>query len=81
MAVKIQVEFLWVVTPCSDVVGHQRFGGSCCIHLQGEAKSLHGVRIQKTSTKSHEFFLELLFTTGMTIKQFLTSPFLVFSSF
>jgi hypothetical protein len=26
----------WVMTPCSDVVGHQRFGGPCCLHLQGE---------------------------------------------
>jgi len=22
--------------PCSVVVGYQRFGGRCCIHLQGE---------------------------------------------
>jgi hypothetical protein len=34
--VKIQVEVLWVVTPCSDVVGYQRFEGPCCLHLQGE---------------------------------------------
>jgi hypothetical protein len=24
------------VTPCSDVVGYHRFGGPCCLHLQGE---------------------------------------------
>jgi hypothetical protein len=24
-----------VVTPCSVVVGYQRFGGPCCLHLQG----------------------------------------------
>jgi hypothetical protein len=29
------VEVFWVVTPCSDVVGYQRFGGTCCLHLQG----------------------------------------------
>jgi hypothetical protein len=33
MAVKIQVEVFWVVTPCSVVVGYRRFGGPCCIHL------------------------------------------------
>jgi hypothetical protein len=35
-AVKIQVEFLWVVTPCNDVVGYQSFGGPCCRRLQDE---------------------------------------------
>jgi len=34
MAVKIQVEVFWVVMPCSVVVGHRRFGGPCCLHLQ-----------------------------------------------
>jgi len=29
----IQVEVLWVETPCNDVVGYQRFGGQCCVHL------------------------------------------------
>jgi hypothetical protein len=29
----IQVEVFWVVTPCSVVVGYQRFGGPCCLHL------------------------------------------------
>jgi len=28
-----QVAMLWVLTPCSDVVGYHRFGGSCCVHL------------------------------------------------
>jgi len=31
---KIQVKILWIVTPCSDVVGHQCFGGPCCLHIQ-----------------------------------------------
>jgi hypothetical protein len=35
MAVKIQVEVFWVVMPCSVVAGYQRFGGPCCLHLQG----------------------------------------------
>jgi hypothetical protein len=33
-AVKIQVDFLWVVVTCSVVVGYKRFGGPCCFHLQ-----------------------------------------------
>jgi len=32
----IQVNIFWVITPCSFVVGYQRFGGLCCLHLQGE---------------------------------------------
>jgi hypothetical protein len=36
LEVEIQVEFFWFVTPCSVVVGYQRFGGFCCLHLQGE---------------------------------------------
>jgi len=35
---KIQVDFVWVVTPCSVVVGSQRFGEQCYFHLQGEVK-------------------------------------------
>jgi len=31
------------MTPCSVAVGYQRFGGSCCLHLQGEG--LRNVRI------------------------------------
>jgi len=30
---KIQVAFFWVMTPCSDVAGYQRFGGPCCLHF------------------------------------------------
>jgi len=33
---KIQVAVFWVMTPCSDVVGYRRFGGPCCLRLQGE---------------------------------------------
>jgi hypothetical protein len=36
MAMKIQISVLWVVTWNSGVVGYQRFGGLCCLHLQGE---------------------------------------------
>jgi len=31
-----QVMVLWVVMPCSDVVGDQHFGGPCCLHLHPE---------------------------------------------
>jgi hypothetical protein len=34
--VKIQVDVVCVVTPCSVAVGYQRFGEPCCFHLQGE---------------------------------------------
>jgi len=31
----IQVDVFWVVTVCIVVVGYYRFGGPCCLHLQG----------------------------------------------
>jgi hypothetical protein len=34
MAVMFQVQVFWIVTPCSVVVGYQRFGEPCCLHLQ-----------------------------------------------
>jgi hypothetical protein len=30
----IWVEVFWDVTPWSDVIGYQHFGGPCCLHLQ-----------------------------------------------
>jgi hypothetical protein len=35
-AVMFQVEVLWVVTPCSIVVGYQCFRVPCYLHFQGE---------------------------------------------
>jgi len=32
------VEVFWVVTSRSVVLACQRFGGPCCLHLQGEVK-------------------------------------------
>jgi len=32
-AVKTEVAVFWVVTPCSDVVGYQHFGGPHSLHL------------------------------------------------
>jgi len=28
-----QVKVFWVVTPCSVVLGHQHFGGPCCLQF------------------------------------------------
>jgi len=33
-----QVVAVWVVIQYSDVIGHEPFGGSCCLHLQGGVK-------------------------------------------
>jgi len=30
---KSQIAVLWIVTPCSDVVGYRRFGGPCRLHF------------------------------------------------
>jgi hypothetical protein len=32
----IQVVVFCVMTPSNDMVGYQRFGGTGCLHLQGE---------------------------------------------
>jgi hypothetical protein len=37
---QIGVEIFWVMTPCSVVVGYQRFGRSCCPHLQAEGNKV-----------------------------------------
>jgi len=34
--IKFEVEVFWGVTPCAVAVGHQRFEGPCCLHLQGK---------------------------------------------
>jgi len=36
MVVIFQVEVFWVVTVCNVVVGYQRFGCPCCLHLHSE---------------------------------------------
>jgi hypothetical protein len=38
----IEFAVFWIVMPCSVVVGYQRFGGQCCIYLQGWTWRLHG---------------------------------------
>jgi hypothetical protein len=39
-AVKITTIVFWVMTPCSLVGGHQRFGGIYCLHLQVDGCSI-----------------------------------------
>jgi hypothetical protein len=36
----IHIEVFWIVTPYSDVVGYQRLGGLCCLHLHPDSLSL-----------------------------------------
>jgi hypothetical protein len=48
-AVKIQAEIFWAVTPGTVVVEYQRFGGHCCLHLQGEDSG------NMETTWAHEF--------------------------
>jgi hypothetical protein len=65
---KIQVVVFWVVILYSVVVGHQRFGGPCCFHLQGGSKVLHGVTTQKSMICER-----FLFLTGGRVKSFFIS--------
>jgi hypothetical protein len=37
-AMKIPYVVFLFATPCSIVIGYERFGGPCCLHLQGEIK-------------------------------------------
>jgi hypothetical protein len=52
VALNIQDEVFRMVTLCSNVVGYQRFGGPCCLHLQGEVK-IETVRYSKTLLSYH----------------------------
>jgi len=42
---RIQVLIFCVVTSCGDVVGHRRFGGRCCLHLQGDVQKTFGLKM------------------------------------
>jgi hypothetical protein len=44
-AVKIQIAVFRFVILCSVVVGYQRFGGPCCLLLQGEDPGVKGADI------------------------------------
>jgi hypothetical protein len=39
-----QVEVFWVVTPSTVAVGHQCFGGPCCLQFQGEVPDDHSLQ-------------------------------------
>jgi len=55
--VKIRVEVFWVLTPCNVAVGYQRFGGACCLHLQGEVFTL--VSYRNTTRRQNPEYLDL----------------------
>jgi hypothetical protein len=50
-----QVDVFWVLTPCSIVVGYQRFRSPCCLHLQGEVGILP---THYTASQPSIFFLD-----------------------
>jgi hypothetical protein len=51
MAVKIQVKYFPVMTPCGVVVGYQCSIGSWCLKMEAAwAMTLHGITTQKKLT-------------------------------
>jgi len=50
---KIQVEVFWIVTPCTLVVGYQRFGDPCCLHFHGEARTYETLVSYHNTTRRH----------------------------
>jgi len=48
--ISLHIEVFWVVIPCSYVVGYHRFGGPCCLHLQGHY-------LERPRRPRHEFYL------------------------
>jgi hypothetical protein len=46
MTVRMTMFFIWVLTPCRLVGRYQHFGGTYCLHLQGDSMFLHGVKTQ-----------------------------------
>jgi hypothetical protein len=48
-----KVKVFWVVTPCSVVVRYQRFGGLCCLHLQGEVDDMEESGIEDFDLRHH----------------------------
>jgi len=46
MAMKIQVAYIWVVSPCKDMVAYWRFGGPCCLYLPYTAPQLRSPRLE-----------------------------------
>jgi len=88
-AVRSQVAVFWVLTPCSDLVGHERFGGPCCLHLQ-VVSLLFSLRCQFLLVSfpfPHSyifcpfFFLTLVFTSSFTFLINLLQMFLFYYLF
>jgi hypothetical protein len=53
---KIQVVIFRVLTPCSDVVGYERFGRLCFLHLQGEVKLVsYQVTTRRHNPEDHDW--------------------------
>jgi hypothetical protein len=53
---RFQVVVLWVVTPCNEVVGNQRLGGSCCLNhftLKTEARKSSETLVCYITTRRH----------------------------
>jgi len=42
------------MTPCNDVIGHQWFGGSCCLHLQGETLVSYHIATRCLTPEDHD---------------------------
>jgi len=63
-AMKTHDEFIWVVAPCSDVVGYQSFGGPCCLNLKdGPPKRwLSYVTTRGHNPKQHDMNFLTLFS-------------------
>jgi hypothetical protein len=62
----IQVQVFRVVTPCSVMVGNERFRDPCCLHLQGELSSIISLLM-----KQGDALLKLLvnFALGYNIRK------------
>jgi hypothetical protein len=41
------------MTQCSVVVGYQRFGGPCCLHLEGEVLKMEAAWTSETVVSNH----------------------------
>jgi hypothetical protein len=50
---KILVVVFWVMTPCNDVVGYRRFGGTCYLHLLGLFHFLYSLKFTYKGHNPH----------------------------
>jgi hypothetical protein len=53
MAVKLQVDDFWVLTPCSVAVGYQHFREYCCPQIQSEGKMEAAVSSETVTSYSN----------------------------